>query len=98
MQDRYRGGGGSNRQGGGGGGGGHYGAGGGGGGGGAGGGRRRRGRGGGRRDERLPDMSGQEVEEHGAAWEEDFEREPNPDAGALHLAYDSVYTHEGDVR
>ncbi|MHB8621171.1 MAG: hypothetical protein ACYDAG_16665, partial [Chloroflexota bacterium] len=25
-------------------------------------------------------------------------REPNPDAEELHLAYDSVYTHEGDVR
>jgi hypothetical protein len=31
-------------------------------------------------------------------WAEDFEREPNPDADPLHLAYDSVYTHEGDIR
>src|SRR5205814_1346822 len=61
-------------------------------------GRRRRGRGGGRRDERLPDMSGQEVVEEHLSVEDDFDREPNPDASALHLAYDSVYTHEGDIR
>jgi len=40
----------------------------------------------------------QEPEEHLSPWAEDFEREPNPDAEPLHLAYDSVYTHEGDVR
>ncbi len=38
-----------------------------------------------------------DVEEH-AAWDDDLEREPNPDADTLHLAYDSVYTHEGDTR
>jgi hypothetical protein len=59
-------------------------------------GRRRRGRGGGRPRDVFPDI--QEPEEHFSPWAEDFEREPNPDAEALHLAYDSVYTHEGDVR
>jgi hypothetical protein len=62
-----------------------------------GGGRRRRGRGGsGRPHEVYPDVGLQE-EEH-VPWAEDYEREPNPDADPLHLAYDSVYTHEGDIR
>jgi len=90
VQDRYRGGGvgrqgsggGPNRYGGGGGGGGN---------------RRRRGRGGARPHDIYPEVGALEPEEH-TPWAEDFEREPNPDAEPLHLAYDSVYTHEGDVR
>jgi hypothetical protein len=85
VQDRYRGGGGGGNRQGGGGGGNRYG----------GGGRRRRGRGG-RPHEIYPDVA-LEPEEH-IPWAEEFEREPNPDAEPLHLAYDSVYTHEGDVR
>jgi hypothetical protein len=59
------------------------------------GGRRRRGRGG-RPQEIYPDVA-LEPEEH-VPWGDDFDREPNPDADPLHLAYDSVYTHEGDIR
>ncbi len=44
----------------------------------------------------YPDI--QEPEERLSPWAEDYEREPNPDAEPLHLAYDSVYTHEGDIR
>ncbi|HEX6511024.1 MAG TPA: hypothetical protein VF157_01910 [Chloroflexota bacterium] len=58
---------------------------------------RRRGRGRGRPRDIFPEVGIQEPEEH-ASWAEDYEREPNPDAEPLHLAYDSVYTHEGDVR
>jgi len=86
VQDRYRGGGGGRP----GGGGNRY------GGGGGGGNRRRRGRGGNRQDI-YPDVGANEPEEH-LPWAEEYEREPNPDAEPLHLAYDSVYTHEGDVR
>ncbi|HLY64176.1 MAG TPA: hypothetical protein VKU60_01480, partial [Chloroflexota bacterium] len=88
MQDRYRGGGGNRGPSGG--GGNRY------GGGGGGGGRRRRGRGG-RPHDIYPDVGLQEPEEHGF-WAEDYDREPNPDADPLHMAYDSVYTHEGDIR
>ncbi|MGH2519469.1 MAG: hypothetical protein ACRDF8_06690, partial [Chloroflexota bacterium] len=38
------------------------------------------------------------MDEFSGGFDELEHREPNPDAGELHLAYDSVYTHEGDTR
>ncbi len=64
--------------------------------GGGGGGNRRR-RGGGGRRPGFPEFTGPENEEVLGPLDEE-QREPNPDADQLHLAYDSVYTHEGDAR